>query len=309
LRDIKNKETRMEPEPWIELSAALSVVEHRWKRATRRDTYATGCIVRVYLWAVAHNAAVDWACRAANWPPARRPAALPDQSTMSRRMQRCDFREFLKQLEHYLAGRPGSLRLVKRIDGKPLIVAAHSKDPHARWGRGAGQRAKGYKLHAIWSDGVLPEQWLVTPLNVSESLAAQRMVKRLQGAGYLLTDKGYDANALFDLAAGREHQLVCPRRYGSDKGLGHHRHSPARLRSKDMLEGLTAKFNPFGRTLYKQRRAIEGCFGNATSFTGGLICLPPWVRTYPRVKLWVWGKLLLNAARIRCLRKKRGNAA
>jgi hypothetical protein len=55
---------------------------------------------------------------------------------------------------------------------------------------------------------------------------------------------------------------------------------------------------PFGKGLYKARIGIEAAFGNATAFGGGLGPLPAWVRGLPRVRTWVWAKLLINAARI-----------
>jgi hypothetical protein len=53
-----------------------------------------------------------------------------------------------------------------------------------------------------------------------------------------------------------------------------------------------------GRELLRGRGAIERAFGNAGSFGGGLGPLPNWVRRPGRVERWVWGKLLINAARI-----------
>jgi hypothetical protein len=55
----------------------------------------------------------------------------------------------------------------------------------------------------------------------------------------------------------------------------------------------------FGREVYRLRRRVERCFGNATAFGGGLAALPPWVRGLERVRTWVWAKLLINAVRIR----------
>lgn len=53
----------------------------------------------------------------------------------------------------------------------------------------------------------------------------------------------------------------------------------------------------FGKRMYRYRRQIERDFGNLTSFGGGLICLPPWVRRFTRVRNWVHAKFLINAAR------------
>src|SRR5438270_9811748 len=72
---------------WAELSAAIGAVNARW-RDSPRLTYRTAVIVRVHLWSVHHDRPMCWACDAQNWDGRRRPAALPDQSTMSRRTRR-----------------------------------------------------------------------------------------------------------------------------------------------------------------------------------------------------------------------------
>jgi hypothetical protein len=47
-----------------------------------------------------------------------------------------------------------------------------------------------------------------------------------------------------------------------------------------------------------QRYDTDRFFGHLTSFGGGLSPLPNWVRTYPRVRLWVQAKIILNMIRI-----------
>jgi hypothetical protein len=54
---------------------------------------------------------------------------------------------------------------------------------------------------------------------------------------------------------------------------------------------------PFGKATHRFRNQIEREFGSLTSFGGGLVCLPAWVRRLPRVRNWVHAKLLVNAAR------------
>lgn len=98
-----------------------------------------------------------------------------------------------------------------------------------------------------------------------------------------------------DAEAARGNQLIAQRR-PSSKGLGHHRHSRHRLRSVYLLEIAPS---PFGRDLYRQRRQIERNFGNMVAFGGALQCLPSWVRSLRRVRLFVHAKLIINAARIR----------
>jgi hypothetical protein len=218
---------------------------------------------------------------------------------MSRRMRgrfAKQFEAFQRAVAQKLVGRPCA-SLLKRMDGKALPVAAHSKDRDARWGRGAGQKSKGYKLHMIRSKNAMPEQWAVTPLDVDERVVARRMIRRLRGGGYLLGAGMYDASDLHDRSAAVTHQLVCPRRK-PNTGLGHRYQSPHRLRCLEMLES-PANVNDFGTQLYRQRGQIERDLGNLTSFGGGLSGLPAWVRRIWRVRPWIHAKLLINAARIR----------
>lgn len=288
-------------EHWLELLQAINYVECRWKESARFG-YSTAAIVRVYLWSVIHNCAICWACDPRNWDPRCRPSALPNQSTMSRRTRSKSFEMFLEAVGQRLAGGPsGGMLHLRRIDGKPLIVAAHSKDRNAKWGRGAGQKARGYKLHAIWSDRVMPDQWCVTPLNIVEKQMARRMVPRLQGCGYLLGDGHFDYSDLHDISAAANHQLLAPRQH-PQAGLGHHYQSPHRIRCIEMLE-IPAAVNDFGRRLFAQRKQIERDLGNLVSYSGGLLCLPAWIRRPWRVRHWIHGKLLLNAARIHCRRR------
>src|SRR5436190_21890225 len=109
---------------------------------------------------------------------------------MSRRTRARSFERFMAAIVVWLAGTPRGSQLFKRIDGKPLPVAAHSRDRDARWGRGAGQDSRGYKLHAIWTQRrAMPEQWAVAPLDVDERVIARRLVGRLTGGGgYLQAD-------------------------------------------------------------------------------------------------------------------------
>jgi len=186
-------------------------------------------------------------------------------------------------------GRPALLAFV---DGKPLPVGGNSKDPDAHWGRGVGGLAKGYKLHAVWSTGVLPETWEVAPLNVAEKEVAHRLMGQLYSGGYLLADGEYDASSLYDRAFVQGYQLVASYRKAKKPGSGKHYQSPHRLHSIELLH------EAFGRKLYQARKQIERSFGNATSFGGGLAPLPAWVRGLDRVRTWVWAKLLINAVRI-----------
>jgi hypothetical protein len=159
---------------------------------------------------------------------------------------------------------------------------------------------KGYKLHAIWGESPMPEAFRVEPMNRHEQHMAEVLIRQLSGQGYLLADGNYDKWQLYDLAAVHGHQLVAPRAKPGT-GLRHGPRSLHRIRSIDLLEGPSE----FGRSLHRLRRRIESEFAGLISFGGGLSCLPPWARGLQRVRLYVHGKLLVNAARIRTIHRRR----
>ena len=279
----------MERELWRILSREITAVDRCLSRG--QYTHSVGRIVRVYLWAVLNDRPVYWACRRENWRGVRAPRVLPDQSRMSRRLRQDDARAFLVELSRRL--RPTlQPELLKMMDGKPLPVSRHSADPDAAFGRGAGGLDNGYKLHAIYAASGVLMTWRVYPMNLDERTVAHELIGDLQDEGYLLADANYDAMAVYDTAWAHGHQLLAPRKRPYT-GLGRRRHSPRRLRAIDLLEGP----GRFGRSLFSLRRRIETKFGNLTSFGGGLTHLPPWVRTLPRVRLYVAAKLLIRDAK------------
>ncbi len=288
----------MELELWTELSQAICDVQRDFK-FNPRDTHPTARIVRVQLWATLHDRPTVWACDRDNWTAKTCPQELPDQSTMSRRMRRDDFQEFLLALQRRLNGKPQP-HLRKIIDGKPLELPNHTRDPDAGWGRGVSRISVGYKLHMIYSGNPMPDAFAITSLDVCEKQMAARMIKRLQGGGYLLADGHYDTSWLYDVCRYHNHLLVSPRPKPGT-GIGHHYQSPQRLRSIQLLEppgGLDA----FGPSLYRGRTGIERQFSQMSCFGGGMAPLPTWVRRIWRVRRWVWAKLLINAARVRIQR-------
>jgi hypothetical protein len=247
-------------------------------------------VAAVLRWAALHDRPVSWACDPAHWGGTRlRPARLPSQPTVSRRLRRVAFDCFLNRLtDRRGAGLPA---LALTVDGKPLLVGGCSKDPDATFGRAAGHTGRGYKLHTIWGGRPLPEAREVTRLNECEAKAAERLVGQLTGGGDVLADGNYDASALFDAAGARGYQLVAAQ-HDHNPGTGHHDQSPYRLWCIALLRG------EFGRGLFALRGQIERSFGNATAFGGGLGPLPAWIRRGHRVRLWVWANLAINAARI-----------
>jgi hypothetical protein len=275
----------MERERWEKVYRVLVKLDtHEF-----RGVFQAAAVLAVYFWAVIHDRPVSWACQRLNWSerlPFRR---LPSQPTMSRRLRQADVKNLLNAAEHDLAGMNSDAdTCVKVVDGKPLPVGGSTKDPDAGWGRAASGFAKGYKLFAIWGRGALPIAWHVDAMNISEENMAAKMLLDLKGGGgYVLGDKLYDANRLYEIAASVGHQLVAQKRCGT--AVGHRRQSPHRLRCLELLQAT------FGRQLYALRRSIERNFGNLTNFGGGLAPLPSWVRRLRRVRQWVHAKLIVNA--------------
>ena len=279
----------MERELWKLLYAITTRLDRRFG-----DWKFSACdILIVYLWAVVHDRPTSWAVDAKVWPEDLRPKCLPSQATMSRRLRKCDVIELMVEVERMCSALVGTCCWwLRAIDGKPLPVGGCSKDPDAGFGRGAGGKwQKGYKLHAVWAGGPLPDAWGLAPLNVSEHKIAPDLIRSLPGSGYLLADGHFDSNKIYDVAQQADYQLLAPRRKSKKGGLGHQYQSPYRLRCIELLR------KPFGKSIYQLRGQIERDFGNLTSFGGGLACLPSWVRRFPRVRNWVHAKLLINAAR------------
>lgn len=326
----------MELELWSEVERAIRAVEAGFPRHPR-DRYSTADVVRVYLFVCLHDRPTTWGCVPANWRGRvpRRPAALPDQSTMSRRTRRADFWPFLERVGRRLnatadaeeaaadanggggggGAAAGRLVAIRVVDGKALELPNHTTDPDATWGRGVSRTSVGYKIHSVSSGKPMPDALAITTLNVCEKQMAARLIRRVAAlaaaaaatvGGYLLGDGHFDASWLFDACALCGHQLVCPRAKPGT-GEGHHYVSTHRRRAIAMLE-VPAVVNRFGRELYARRTAIEREFAQLVCFGAGLGHLPSWVRRIWRVRPWVMTKLLINAARV-LIRRRRQRAA
>jgi hypothetical protein len=271
----------MERELWTALCALAARLHNRLTPAR----YSDETICSVYWWAVVHDRPTSWACRRENWPADLVRRSLPSQPTMSRRLRTEGMERLLAEVEQTLLGLVTmAATCVLAMDGKALPVGRPSKDVDAAFCRGI----KGYKLHVIWGDSLVPLAWALAPLNISERRIARTLMADLPGSGYLLADSHYDVNYLYDAAAASDFQLVAPQQRPS-RQLGHRPHSPHRIRGLELLR--TAA----GKLLYRQRRRIEHRFAQLTSFVGGLAPLPFWVRRFHRVKLWVQSKLLIHA--------------
>jgi hypothetical protein len=263
------------------------------KAVGRRRTFSDFEVLLTFVLAAAANRPVSWACRRENRPLWCWRANVPTPSTMSRRTRTKHFRLLLLRLNESLkAALPGSN--LKFLDGKPLPVAGHSKDPDARRGRASGGWARGYRLHAIVNACGAVEAFSVTALDKGEATVAREV---LCGAADLrgslaVADGNFDSNNLYGSVAGAGGRLLAPRRKPGT-GLGHgRRQHPDRLRAIGELERTPGGRREFGRL----RLGVEQAFGLMTHL--GLGALPPWVRRLRRVRMWVMGKVIVYHAHL-----------
>lgn len=263
------------------------------RRANGRFAFTDATILEVYLRAALHDRPTCWACDPEHWPPRARRGELPSASTVSRRMRTPSVLDLLERLRERLDPRDGG-ELVAIVDGKALVIGPHSHDRQSGYGRAVNGLGRGYKLHAIVDAMGRLLSWRLAPMQADESRMARRMLGELGGVAYLLGDSSYDKNHLYDAALERGIELRAPRRSARGTPLGHRRHSPARVRSRDMLE---VGEHAFGRGLMRQRWAVERYFGALCASPGGLGHLPAWARGYRRVRNWVAAKLAIQAAR------------
>src|SRR5215218_3867354 len=164
-------------------SAAITVSRSRRPRGAR---FSDVIIIACYLWAVLHDRPVCWAAEESNWHDDLLEFELPSQSTLSRRLRTQSARELLAAMHQPLALPHQQHTPVKVMDSKPLPVGGYSAAKDARWGHGVRSQCKGYKLHALYGNGQLPIAWEVVPMNASEQRVAKRMLRHLQGGGYVL---------------------------------------------------------------------------------------------------------------------------
>lgn len=280
----------MEHQLWRSIILVLAELSKRHKPTV--FDFSDEDIVKVYYWAVLHDRPTCWACDPRHWPLWRRRQPLPTESTMSRRLRSASVRTLLNALEQRVVA-PKQPGLFWMIDGKPLVISGCSKDRQAGYGRAANSKAKGYKIHAIFNAAGALAVWRVAPMNKDERIMAVRLVRAAPIQGYLVGDSNYDSNPLHEACGRRLHlQLVARRRNAGRRGVGHHKQTPGRLRSIQLLENPYPKF---GQQLLHDRSEIERHFAHATNWGGGLTCLPPWARTHRRVHRWVQAKLVLTA--------------
>jgi hypothetical protein len=271
----------MEDELWSRLCAAITEMASGFR--TKKVHHSDAWIVQVYLYSILRDRPVSWACDKRNWPGGFAHRNFPSPSCMSRRLPTEGVVRLLDRLERHVGAPLGRHPLLKWIDAMPLAVGGSTTDRHARFGRAAGCMAKGYKFFAIVDPHAVAVSWRVGPMNCSEKRMARRLIRDLDGQGYLVGDAEYDSNHLYRRSGMQGYQLLAAKRQGE---LSHRRHCPQRLR------GIELQQRPFGRQLLADRAGIDRFFGQWSTHACGLKRLPNWVRGLPRVRRYVQAKLL-----------------
>lgn len=155
-------------------------------------------IVAVYLWSVAHDRPLCWACDRANYHGPLRSRRLPSASQFCQRVKTHRFQHYLQHLHDALSCHR-AFKGVYFFDGKPLPVGNFSRDPDAKSGYGAGRMEKGYKLHALVMADRHIAAWSVLPLNVHQMEVAGVLIGQkasVPRGSVFFADGNYDAHKL-----------------------------------------------------------------------------------------------------------------
>ncbi len=95
----------MERELWRSVTRAIRRLPRWWPRGA---VYDNRQVLAVLLWASLHGRSVSWACQRGHWPVQAWRRALPDQSTMSRRLRDQRLLEDLRRLAGPRAATPAA---------------------------------------------------------------------------------------------------------------------------------------------------------------------------------------------------------
>jgi hypothetical protein len=295
----------MDRELWTSILRAVerAAAHVGWNGGRRKPVYANWLIVAMYVWSVAHDRPLSWACRRESYNGLFRPRRLPSVSQFTRRVKSDDCQRILQLVHDQFAQRNVTTETIY-IDGKPLPVSPVSKDRDAKRGKISGAFARGYKLYAAVNAARRIVVWSVMGLNEDEKTVARHALlpnlPPLTPDALVLTDSHYDSAPLHEqVCEPRDLYLVHPLR-GQDRAGGKNRwwklrQMPATRRA---LVHLWSDHPTLMRFVFKARQEIERVFGVLTCTAGGLSNLPAWVRGLPRVRRWVGVKIIQYNARL-----------
>lgn len=283
----------MDTKIWKLICRAIRSADRIISRVGRKPRYTDQQIVKMYLWSVAHDRPLCWACERSHYNNMYRPKQLPSISQFCRRVKTQRIKQMLEAVSSYFIHHrtPAGVAF---LDGKPLVVSEYSKDPDAKIGYADGRMRRGYKLHGF----VTQDGWITGfqthSLNVGEPNTARSLLDMVTPGTLVLADGNYDSGPLYQAVADRgsilltrlrstkrsEKQLkqVCPSRHA------------AIILWQDCAE--------LCEQTMKLRDEVERIFGALTSFGGGLAPLPAWVRRLPRVRRWITAKIIIYHARL-----------
>jgi hypothetical protein len=295
----------MDRELWTAILLVIRRAAKRvgWHGGRRKPVYANGLIVAMYVWSVAHDRPLSWACRRGSYGFVFRPRKLPSISQFTRRIKSDDCQRIL-QLVHDQFAQRGVMTNAVYIDGKPLVVSPVSKDRDAKRGHISGAFARGYKLYAAVNASRRIVVWSVMGLNEDEKTLARHVLlpnlPPLTPDALVLADSHYDSAPLHEeVSEPLGVWLMHPLR-GQERATGEFRARKLWQMpwSRRELVRLWENQPELMRFIYKARQEIERVFGVLTCTAGGLANLPAWVRHLERVRRWVGVKIILYNARL-----------
>jgi len=295
----------MDYELWTSTLIAIQRAAKRvgWHGGRRKPVYANWLIVTMYVWSVAHDRPLSWACRRGSYGFLFRPRKLPSISQFTRRINSDDCQRILQLVHDHFAQR-GVMTNAVYIDGKPLVVSPVSKDRDAKRGRISGAFARGYKLHAAVNASRRIVVWSVMGLNEDEKTLARHVLlpqlPPLTHDALVIADSHYDSAPLHQqVSEPLGVWLIHPLR-NQHRAVGEFRQQKLQQMpwSRRELVRLWEDHAELMRFVYKARQEIERVFGVLTCTAGGLANLPAWVRHLDRVRRWVGAKIILYNARL-----------
>lgn len=258
-----------------------------------RVVYPLRVILRMALWSILNDRPLYWSCQAAHWPDVHRPKNLPNQSTLSRRINHPDTMHALHHLHQRVLHTLGVYSTYAAIDGRPLSVGGSSQDRDARGGRAVGSMWRGYKLYAVADVQQAILTFEVHPMNHAEQTVARSLVKRVPPVvRRVVGDTIYDSMPLHAAAAACGRKFYSPLR----------QHRVGRRRQRRRLQLLRLWRTKVGKRLLRTRDTIERAFARLSGIGFGFKGLPPWARGLLRVRLWMSAKILIYNAYLSILK-------
>jgi hypothetical protein len=278
---------------WMLICCAVRSAERRVQRYGRKPRYSDTLILKMLLWAIAHDRPLCWASDRRHYTGLFRPKQLPSNSQFCRRVKNPRVELMLQAIQEYLVTRDEpAWRLF--FDGKALPIGDFSRDPDARDGFGTGKLQCGYKLHALGDQDGRIVDFAVLPLNAGEPDTARSLTQSIPPQALVLADSNYDSSLLYQAVHERQAVLITP--------LKGRARSEGRLRKMSAARRLAIELWDQHPELCQHvqgwRDQIERIFSALCGHGGGLSPLPAWVRRMDRVRRWVSGKVILYNARV-----------